>query len=144
MKLIRYPHPLQQLREWEAFFEDPFRAFAPLLAAPAGRGGRPAERLPSVEWFEDDSSYHVRIDLPGVKRENLRLETEEGLLRLALEISGEARSEGGPVETARSEFVVRCPEGINHGGVEARLSDGVLQVSLPKTEARRAVSVEIA
>jgi HSP20 family protein len=144
MKLIRYPHPLQRLREWEAFLEDPFRAFAPLLAPSPSSARASSERLPSVEWFEDEGSYHARIDLPGVKKEHLRLECEEGLLRLVHEVEAEAAGEGRAVRTSRSEFVVRCPEGIRTEGVEARLADGVLHVTLPKTEARRAVSVAIA
>lgn len=143
MKLVRYPFPLQPFREWENLLEDSFRAFAPLLRPTLPRAGESADRLSGVEWFEDNSHFHVRIDLPGVKKEHLRLEVEEGFLRLVRETLGEPEKEGGAVPSARAEFVLRCPEGVRGEGVDARLSDGVLQVSLPKAAPRRTVEVSI-
>lgn len=135
MKLIRYSHPHHSFREWDALFANPFRSLAPLLA-PARQTANPG-----VEWFEDDTHYHARIELPGLKRENLRLDAEEGLLRISHETL--EKGEGESTRTSRSELVVRCPEGIRGDGIEARLADGILHLSLPKEEARKPVSVEI-
>lgn len=135
MKLIRYTHTLDPYRELEAFFTNPFRSLAPLLPSP---------QLPDlgVEWFEDDSHYHARIEVPGVKKEALRLDAEQGLLRLSFE-SAETSEDGTTTRRSRSERVIRCPEGVRGEGIEARLSDGILLVSLPKEEARKPVRVEI-
>lgn len=143
MKLIRYTHPLQNLREWDALFGDPFRLLSPLLLAslPGGRGGASNRNVdPGVAWYEDDSSYHARIELPGVKREHLRLDAEEGLLRLSHERPGETPEDP---RAARVEFVVRCPEGVRPDGIEARLADGILEVSLPKEDVPKPVKIEI-
>jgi HSP20 family protein len=96
--------------------------------------------VPGVEWYEDDSHFHARIELPGVKRENLRLDAEEGLLRLSHEVEDKSPDES---RTSRSEFVLRCPEGVRLDGIEARLADGILQISLPKEEVRKAVKIEV-
>lgn len=143
MKLIRYTHPLQNLREWDALFGDPFRLLSPLLLAslPGGRGGASHRNAdPGVSWYEDNSSYHARIELPGVKREHLRLDAEEGLLRLSHERPGETPEDP---RAARAEFVVRCPEGVRLDGIEARLADGILEVSLPKEDVPKPVKIEI-
>ncbi len=134
MKLIHYS-PLPSLREWDVLFANPFRTFAPLLAT-----ARKAAN-PGVEWFEDDTHYHARIELPGLKREHLHLDAEEGLLRISHEVAEGTEGEGS--RTSRSELVVRCPEDVRGDGIEARLADGILQVSLPKKEVRKTVSVEI-
>lgn len=141
MKLIRYT----DLNDWESLFGDPFGAFAPLLRSAANPARRAAasRALPTgVEWFEDDGHYHARLEVPGVKREQLRLDVEDGLVRLTRE-SGETSGEGETVRTSRHEQVLRCPEGIRADAIEARLADGVLQLSFPKEEVRKPVSITI-
>jgi HSP20 family protein len=143
MKLIRYTHPLQSYREWESLFGDPFRLFTPLLASAysGSRAGASSGRpVSGVEWYEDDTHFHARIEMPGVKREHLRLDAEEGLLRLSHELD---EKNSGETRSSRSEFVLRCPEGVRLDGIEARLADGILQVSLPKQETRKAVNIEV-
>ncbi len=135
MKLIRYTRPNDTFREWDAFFANPFRSLAPLLSSP------PRVADAGVEWFEDDTHYHARIELPGLKRDELRLDAEEGLLRISHEATG--KTEGGAVRSSRSERIVRCPEGVRGDGTEARLADGILHVSLPKEESRKPVNIEI-
>jgi HSP20 family protein len=141
MKLIRYT----DLNDWESLFGDPFRAFAPLLRSAANPARRAAasRALPTgVEWFEDDGHYHARLEVPGVKREQLRLDVEDGLVRLTHE-SGETSGEGETVRTSRYEQVLRCPEGIRSDAIQARLADGILQLSFPKEEVRKPVSITI-
>lgn len=140
MKLIRYT----DLHDWESLFGDPFRAFAPLLRAAGHSTGRTSpSRAPSVdvEWFEDDANYYARVDLPGMKREHLHLDVEDGLVRLRHE---RKESDGGKITSAsRHEQILRCPDGIRPDAIAARLSDGVLQLTLPKEEARKPVSITI-
>lgn len=149
MKLIRYSHPLNQLRDWDGFFGDPFRFFEPLFhAASSGSrtGGILRRPAPGVEWYEDDHHYHARVELPGVKREQLRLDAEEGVLRLSLESTKEREAgdeTGKGAEVARSEYVLRCPEGVRYEGIAARLADGILELTLPKEEVRKPVSIEV-
>ncbi len=139
MKLIRYT----DLHDWESLFGDPFRAFAPLLRAAGHPAGRTSPRpvFAGVEWFEDDANYYARVDVPGVKREHLHLDVEDGLVRLRHE---RKESDGGEtVSASRYEQILRCPDGIRSDAIAARLSDGVLQLTLPKEEARKPVSITI-
>lgn len=145
MKLIRYSHPLNQLRDWDGFFGDPFRFFEPLFhaASSGSRGGAFSQRASSgVEWYEDEQNFHARIEVPGVKREQLNLDAEEGILRLSVGGAGQAEAgEGG--QSARSEYVLRCPEGVRFEAISARLADGILELTLPKEEVRKPVSIDI-
>lgn len=140
MKLIRYT----DLNNWESIFGDPFRAFAPFVRPPSSasrRSAAPRPRPSGVEWFEDDDNYYARVELPGVKREALRLDVEDGLIRLTHEIAGANEKEGARFNGA--EQVLRCPEGIRASAIEARLVDGILHLVLPKEEVCKPVSITI-
>jgi HSP20 family protein len=95
-----------------------------------------ANCLPEVDVFEKDDRLVVRADLPGMKKEDVKVEVTQGTLT----ISGERRSE---VEEKKDKFyrserrygrfyrAVPLPEGVNVDDVQAALADGVLEVSVP-------------
>jgi HSP20 family protein len=141
MKLIRYTYPGAGIPSFDALFSDSVRRVSPILRA-AQMSVNASARTTPVEWFENEDHFFARVDLPGVKRENLRLDYEEGLIRLGI----------GPVEaneaatvsrTAAPEQILRCPEGIQAAGIEAKLADGVLELSLPKAPESKPFSINI-
>lgn len=140
MKLIRYPG----LNHWNSVLGDPFRAFAPLVrptTTAARRCASLSQRSSSVEWFEDDDNYYARVELPGMKREHLRLDVEDGLIRLSHQVDNSSEKE--VARFTGTEQVIRCPEGIRASAIEARLRDGILHLTLPKEEVCKPVSVTI-
>jgi HSP20 family protein len=145
MKLIRYDHPQNLLSDWDRLFADSFRAFAPLFAREYGAASPRGDRSYSdVEWYEDDGHYYARIELPGVRREDLKLDAEDGLLRLSFEVRQHRAAEGREESREqRYERVLRLPDGVDLGGVSARLADGILDLTLPKAPEKRPVSVAI-
>jgi len=146
MKLIRYSQP-QMMNDWDGFFADPFRAFAPFFRTGAGDAGQVSQDpgLGPVEWYEDDDHYHVRIELPGVVREQLKVDAEDGNVRLSFEaFEQESLENGETTREKRFERVLRIPEGVELGGISARLADGILDLTLPKADERKPVSVAVA
>jgi len=142
MKLIRYSDSTAYNNDWDSFFADPFRAFAPLLRQNSSSAHRPAG-VP-VEWYEDDDNYYARVELPGVKKENLRLDAEEGLVRLAYErVNGVEDSENDSVRMEKFEQMLRSPEGVENAKIEAILTDGILQLVLPKPAQKKPVSIAV-
>ena len=91
---------------------------------------------PQVEMFERDGEFVVRADLPGLKKEDVKVEfTDDGLT-----IEGERRSEQeekgkGYYRSERSygSFYRRLPlpEGANPANATAKFHDGVLEVTMP-------------
>lgn len=142
MKLIRYDNSPNFFNDWDSFFADPFRAFAPLFrSASSSASERPRH---AVEWYEDDKSYHARVELPGVKKKDLRIDAEDGLLRFGYEFADRsAEGEDRATRSERFEQVLRCPEGVEVAKIVARLRDGVLELDLPKAEKEKSVSVKI-
>jgi HSP20 family protein len=137
-------------REIEDFlteaFEHPFRSW---MMAPWRRATREVFRFtPDVDVAETDKEYRVTAELPGLSKDDIEISLEEGTLT----ISGEKREEKKEekenywrTERSYGSFVRRIPlpTGVNEDAVEASFKDGVLTITLPKTEETRGKKVEI-
>ncbi|XP_037428119.1 inactive protein RESTRICTED TEV MOVEMENT 2-like [Triticum dicoccoides] len=84
--------------------------------------------VPSHDLVEDNRKHTLVVNLPGFKKEHLRVQIDNyGRLR----ISGERPLEGGQWSRFRKEFQV--PEGCDASGIRARLEkDEVLHVTMPR------------
>ena len=80
------------------------------------------------------------MELPGVKKENLKLELDDGLLRLAFE-RRRGLDEAGSFE--KREQVLRVPETGNPDGISASLENGILELTLAKADEAKPVRIEI-
>lgn len=94
-------------------------------------------RAAPVDIHEGDNAYTIRMDLPGVKKENLGISLEDG----RLSIRGERRSEengqlGRCTCQERFNGVIErsftLGRQIDSEKIEAKLTDGVLELTLPK------------
>jgi len=96
---------------------------------------------PSVDIFENDSSITVLADMPGVKAQELEIDLRESMLTLTGRVT--------PPEKAQESSVLReyqagtffrqftLAETIDQAKIDAKLSDGVLRLELPKVEKAR-------
>ncbi len=101
----------------------------------------PEKMCGNVRWYEDESSFHATIDVPGFEKRELRLEVEGDLIRLSA-CTPESEDRNNPFRD-RFERVLRCPGEVRNSEVQAELADGVLRISLPKVEVRKPVNVMI-
>ncbi len=89
------------------------------------------------EFTEDDGTFVVRAELPGIDPdENLEITVEDGLLKISAE--REERSEDRENGHYRSEFrygslarTVRLPDGADEDGITATFDAGILEVRVP-------------
>jgi HSP20 family molecular chaperone IbpA len=100
---------------------------------------------PLVDIFENDDEILLHADMPGVNKEDITINIDNGRLELAgvrkTETSGASGwEEFGDVEYQRAFSV---PQSIDVGKVNAELSDGVLKLHLPKAEAAKPRTIEI-
>jgi len=144
--------PLEMIRR---FSEEMDRAVGHIvedLGFSQGRGfGEMTAWSPAVEIFERDNNMVVRAELPGMSKDDVKVEmTDEGLL-----IYGERKREKeeeheGWYRSERSygEFrrLIPMPEGVNVDEAKARFENGVLEITAPipeSTRRRRSVPIEI-
>jgi len=128
-------HPLLSLhREVNRLFDDAFRGFG----VPALAGFDRAAGWPHVELGETDKELRVTAELPGLDENDVEISVEEG----ALTLRGEKRSEvedkdRGYSERSYGRFERRIglPKGVDRDQASASFRNGVLTVTLPKTEA---------
>jgi HSP20 family protein len=116
------------------------------------RGERPRSHQPCwcplVDVVETPDAYIFRAELPGIGRENISVEAEGGRLR----ISGRRPLDSEPhcaayhtMERPHGGFE-RCfnlPPDADVGSAQARYVDGVLEISLPKSQAQREHSLTV-
>jgi HSP20 family protein len=96
---------------------------------------------PSVDIFENDDSITVLADMPGVKAQDLKIDLRESVLTLTGRVTQpEAPSEVDVLREYRSGMFFRqftLSEAIDQAKIDAKLTDGVLRLELPKVEKAR-------
>lgn len=105
---------------------------------PASRGAG-ALWAPQVEVFERGNQIVVRADLPGLTKDDVNVEVENGVLTVSGERQQDYEDTGeGYVRSERSYGAfarsIPLPEGVNEEQVNATFKDGVLEVTLPRPE----------
>ncbi|MFM1767976.1 MAG: hypothetical protein RJA22_505 [Verrucomicrobiota bacterium] len=104
--------------------------------------------MPLVDITEDDKEYLIKAELPEVKREEVKVTVENGVLTLSGERKLE-KEEGNRryhrVERAYGSFTrsFTVPEDADPAKVTAEFKDGVLTVRLAKSEKARPRSIDV-
>lgn len=126
---------------WEPFreFEDMFRQHSPFFSRAMRRfEGDEATWRPVADISETGTEYLIKAELPEVKKEDVKVTFEQGLLT----ISGERRQEKKQkeeneirIESFYGSFSrsFSLPDNVDAKGIRAESKDGVLRVRIPKT-----------
>jgi len=114
-----------------------------LVSAAFGASGLDDWRLswtPLADVSETDDAYHVEVELPGVRREDVDVHVSGRELSVSGEFKQRERAGLFRTRTRRSgrfEYRTVLPEDIDADRVTAELADGVLTVRVPKQEAAK-------
>lgn len=94
---------------------------------------------PSTEIKENDDSFNLNISVPGIKKNEIKIELNNGVL----EVSGERKTEKTEEsdkfhlsEISYGKFSRRfqLPDNVNHEKIDAKVEDGILRLSIPKLD----------
>ena len=101
-----------------------------------------ADWLPAVDIQETDGEFLVKADLPEVKKDDIKVQLESGVLTLEGERRKEKEDKGNrfhKIEREYGRFVRRftLPTDIDAANVRAEFKEGVLNVHLPKSPAAK-------
>lgn len=107
-----------------------------------------ADFSPAVDISETAEEYLVKAELPDVKKENVKVSVEEGVLRISGERKHEKEEKNKKyhrVERSYGSFMraFQLPTAIDESKVVAEFKEGMLNVRLPKAERATAKAVEI-
>jgi len=146
MSIIRYRTP--GLTTWSPF--NRLTSVRDLFDSAFQLAGTPAESwAPPLEILEDDAKITVRLELPGIKKEDFDIFLHEDVLT----ISGTRRSENEVKEGGKSlrserffgsfKRSVTLPSAVKTDEVAAAYQDGILSVTLPKAEEAKPKKIRV-
>ena len=139
MSLVRY----NPMREFNQLFEDFSRPFW-------GENGllpmTKADWMPSVDISESKDEFVIKMEIPEVRKDDLRIQVDNGMLT----ISGERKHEKEDKKQHRTERYYgsfsrsfSLPENVGEDGISAERKDGMLYLRLKKSEKSKSKSREI-
>ena len=138
---------------WEPFREmdDMLRQYSPFFARALRRdGGEGAAWSPVADITETDKEYLIKAELPEVRKEDVKITLDNGVITIAGERRMEKEQEEANeirVESFYGTFSrsFALPENIDAKAIQAETKDGVLKVRIPKTqaEAPRKIAIEV-
>ncbi len=135
---LRWGNPFTELERMS-------RQMDQLSSALMGRPGlrfTPARVFPAVNITEDKNSYYLRAELPSISAEDINIEANGR----SLTISGERKikTEGENVKYHRREReagkfsrVIEFPRDVNTDEIRAKMNNGILSVTIAKSEAAK-------
>lgn len=139
-EVTRGADPFMSLhRQMNRLFDDVFRGFAmPAIERSAGEQGSMALQ-PEIDVSETDKAYKVCADLPGVSEQDLDVRIEQDVLTIRAERKQERKEDQEDyhlVERSHGMFQrsLRLPSNVDADNVQARFRDGVLTITVPKTD----------
>ncbi len=122
----------RMVQELDRWFDEPSLSPARLR----GRDLDELEWMPQLELFERDGRLVARVDLPGLKTEDITIEATEDTLT----ISGERRREVQETKAdwtrsersyGRFQRMIPLPDGVKPADIKATFINGVLEVTVP-------------
>ena len=144
------------LMRWDPFRElqDMSDRLSRVFARPELRGTVGSESLglpdwsPAVDIAESPEEYTIKAELPGMKKEDVKLSFCNDTLRIEGERTQEKEEHGKKfhrIERAYGSFVRTfvIPNDVAEGSVNAEFKDGVLQVHLPRSKKSAPKTTEV-
>lgn len=140
-----------------ASFPDAFSAFSPVtsllqmmdtmdrvfdgsLLSPISSTPRIARSSTRMPWdvMEDEKAFKLRMDMPGLSKEEVKIAVEDGDLTVKGEHKAE-ENEGDWSSRSLGSYNIRIklPENVDPNGIKAELKNGVLKVEAPKIESKK-------
>lgn len=152
MNIIRWHRP--ELADWTGLgrLSDLRNEIDRLFDAPLSELAHTSRLLsgwtPALDMHEDKDNVVVKVELPGMKKEDIDLSLHDGSLSISGERKSEQKFESAEVYRAerfvgRFQRTVALPAPVAVDKVKAQYKDGVLTVTLPKTEEAKPKQIDV-
>ena len=119
-----------------------------LFEAPLSRASEFVSWAPAFDVYEEKDNFVVKAELPGMKKEDINVSLHDGDLIISGERKPEPKSEGTEVYRSERYFgkfqrLVTLPATVAANSVKAEYKDGILTVTLPKSEEAKPRQIEV-
>jgi len=119
-----------------------------LFDAPLTRTSELLGWTPAFDVYENKDNLVVKAELPGMKREDINVSLHDGSLIISGERKSETHEEGTEVYRAERFFgkfqrVITLPTTVAANKVKAEYKDGILAITLPKSEEAKPKQIEV-
>jgi HSP20 family protein len=135
---------LTRVDPFDPWFSEIFRRLAQRL-----RLGDDAPGEIRIDVTEKDKEYEVRAEIPGAKKEDVRVQVDGNFVSIAAEVRKEKEEKSGSRVVLKETYVGGTSRGfslaheVDANGVVAKLEDGILKLTLPKREGGKARAIEV-
>ena len=104
-----------------------------------------ADWIPAADVYEDEREYLLALDLPGINREGLDVNLDDGRLVIRGERRGQEGLNARRTERPQGRFVrtFSLPDAVDRSAISADYKDGVLLLHLPKRDERQGRRLKI-
>lgn len=138
--------PDRTLRTLQREVDDIFDRF---FGRSGGDGSTSAVWAPSTDLVETDDAYRIHLDVPGMSKEDMTINLQNNTLTVSGKRTAEQTHEDDEyvrVERTFGNFhrTFTLPDAVDAENIEATYDNGVLNISVPKTErsARRQIEIQ--
>lgn len=153
MNIVKWQRPT--LSTWPSFgrLADLRNEIDRLFESPLSELTRTSHLLsgwtPALDVYEDKDSFVVKAELPGMKKEEIEVSLHDGSLSISGERKTESKREDSEVYRAERFFgrfqrTVSLPTTVAADKVKAAYNDGILTITLPKTEEAKPKKIDVA
>jgi HSP20 family protein len=129
----------------DPYLAAPFRLMDELLRSNAGNGNRVSGFTPPVDVHETEEEYLVKVDVPGVKSEDVNVEVNDSVLSISGSRTADETGTAQLIERPYGTFTrtLTLPQGVDSDSIEAGYHDGVLELRIPKPAERKPKKITI-
>ncbi len=103
---------------------------------------------PAVDVAENEAEYRVKVELPGVNKDDVKITMQENILTIRGEKKQEQESKSSNfhrLERSYGSFQrsFTLPAHVKHDKIEAVYNDGILTITLPKAEEAKPKQIDV-
>jgi HSP20 family protein len=112
-------------------------------------GDKLVARIPAVNIAESENEFHIELAVPGLKKEDIKINLDKDILTVSAEKKSENIEDGKKFskrEYSYNSFTrsFTLPDSADHSKIEADYTDGILKLTVAKKEEAKFQSREIA
>jgi HSP20 family protein len=151
MTLVKF-NPMRDLVDFEREFNKMFNSFENRFGISKSKEEdneyENAVWMPLTDIYEDKEKYTLRLDLPGIKKDDVKISFVDGKLSISGERNQETEHKDSKCHRVERSFgkdyrSFNLPEHVQSDKINAEFNDGQLTISVPKAEEAKPKEIEI-